>query len=288
MKTIQHCFDYVRHHLGNLYSPSEVRQIAFALVGEAASLSLAEMLINKDTKLSDIQVKKIESFTNRMQNGEPLQYILGSTDFCGLHFEVNQNTLIPRPETSELVDWIVRENKLPNPQIIDIGTGSGCIAISLKSMISSAEITAIDISCEALEVARRNAERNAASIRFIAADILNESEKIGGTYDIIVSNPPYIRECEKGQMERNVVDYEPHKALFVPDGKPLLFYEVISRFGTERLNPNGRIFFEINQLFGREVCDMLKYLGYKDIELKKDFYQNDRMVCATLYKSQQN
>ncbi len=277
MKTVQQCLDFVRDSLGKLFSPSEIREISYALAECVTEMPLSKLLISKDIKLSENQVKKIESFVARLKNGEPLQYVLGYAVFCGHTFGVNSSTLIPRPETAELVDWVVKSVN-DHPKILDIGTGSGCIAISLKCAISSAKIVAVDISDEALKTAKENAKKNGVDVDFRKVDILTESAKIIDEFDIIVSNPPYICECEKKNMQRNVLDFEPSTALFVPDKNPLLFYETIADFAKTHLRKNGNLFFEINQKFPDEMCEMLRQKGFTKIELRKDFYGNDRMI----------
>ena len=217
---------------------------------------------------------------SRLQKNEPIQYVLGKETFCGLDFEVDSNVLIPRPETRELVEWIVADRKLDaSCRILDIGTGSGCISISLAKFLSGAEVEAWDISEGALEVARRNAVRNAVEVLFRQQDVLYVLP--GDTrYDVIVSNPPYITEKEKLDMDANVLDWEPFTALFVPDADPLLFYRKIAELGLSMLNIGGALYFEINRAYGQETVSMLERLSYKQIELRKDEWGNDRMVKA--------
>ncbi|MBQ5817424.1 MAG: peptide chain release factor N(5)-glutamine methyltransferase, partial [Bacteroidaceae bacterium] len=215
---------------------------------------------------------------------EPIQYILGETEFCDLTFKVNPSVLIPRPETSELVRWIVEENGDKECRILDIGTGSGCIAISLAKMMPSAAVTAWDISPEAIETAESNNKLNGTNVTFARQDIF-AAEGEGAKYDIIVSNPPYIKENEKEKMQRNVLDWEPCIALFVPDNDPLLFYRQIARKGLQLLKNGGRLYFEINRENGEETCAMLAEYGYTAIELRKDFADNDRMIRAILETS---
>jgi release factor glutamine methyltransferase len=226
-----------------------------------------------------------------LQQEKPIQYITGETWFYGLRFQVNENTLIPRPETEELVEWIIESQK-SNVQsqtlaILDIGTGTGCIPISLKTNILQANVSAIDVSEHALEVAKRNAELNKVEINFIQANILEVQDlsqlstpnsQLRTNFDIIVSNPPYVRNLEKQEIKKNVLDYEPHLALFVEDTDALLFYRKIAQLALKNLSPNGLLFFEINQYLGNETVELLKKLGFKNIELKKDLYGNDRMI----------
>ena len=216
----------------------------------------------------------------RLQKNEPIQYIIGIENFGGLTFEVNPNVLIPRPETQELVAWIVEDCQSgKSVRILDIGTGSGCIPVTLAKQLSEAEVESWDISEGALEVASRNCERNGVKVLLRQKDVLN-AEPEGKLYDVIVSNPPYITNKEKVDMEANVLDWEPSLALFVPDEDPLLFYRKIARLGCEILKEGGSLYFEINRAYGQETALMLNELGYNQIELKKDSWGNDRMIKA--------
>lgn len=258
------------------------------LISHITSLSLAQLLAEGDLHLSEEQQAWYDKAIARLQNSEPIQHILGYTTFYGRQFKCDRRALIPRPETEELVDWIVSNWSTVNSQqstvkILDIGTGTGCIALSLAKELPMAKIIALDISKEALSLARENAEMlEARDVRFVECDILRECEKIKGCYDVIVSNPPYVRECEKVDMEANVLDYDPHTALFVSDDDPLVFYRAIAEFALENLAPNGALYFEINQYLGRETCDLLIGLGYKNVELREDINGNARMIKATL------
>jgi len=209
---------------------------------------------------------------------------LGKTSFYGLEFEVNSNVLIPRPETEELVDWIIRSTKYEvrgtKLKVLDIGTGSGCIAISLAKNIPNAEVFAIDVSEKALATAQKNAESNQVNVTFLEKNIL-EIYDLEQHFDIIVSNPPYVRELEKQEIKKNVLDNEPHLALFVDDNDALIFYRKIAELAMKNLSPNGQLFFEINQYLGKEMIDLLEKMGFKNVELRKDIYGNDRMVKGT-------
>ena len=216
----------------------------------------------------------------RLKKQEPIQYIQGYSDFCGLRFKVTPATLIPRPETSELVEWIAADHHGKTVNILDIGTGSGCIAVSLASKLPKSTVSAWDISAEALAVAAENSRNNGTEVTFERVDILAH-EPLNGHFDIIVSNPPYIKENEKSAMHSNVLDWEPHTALFVPDSDPLLFYRTIAVKGLELLKCGGTLYFEINRAHGAETVEMLANTGYKEIELRKDFADNDRMIKAT-------
>ena len=216
-----------------------------------------------------------------LQTAKPIQYILGETEFFSNRFFVNENVLIPRPETEELVDWVLQEypDKSEKIKILDVGTGSGCIAISLAKALPNAVVTAIDVSEGALKVAKRNAELNSVVTYFLQQDILR-IETLPDKYDIIISNPPYVRELEKKEIRHNVLEYEPHLALFVPDNNPLLFYDKIATLAQQTLNPNGSLFFEINQYLGQEMQTLLEQKLFTEITLRQDLFGNDRMIKA--------
>ena len=258
------------------------------LISHITGLSTAQLLAERDIHLSEEQQKWMDGAIGRLENNEPLQHVLGYCEFYGRKFKSDGRALVPRPETEELVDWIVSNWSTANSQqstvkILDIGTGTGCIALSLAKELKGAKVTAVDISTEALSLARENAEiLEARDVRFVECDALRDCEKIKGCYDVIVSNPPYVRECEKVDMEANVLDYDPHSALFVSDEDPLVFYRAIAEFALENLAPNGALYFEINQYLGRETCDLLIGLGYKNVELREDINGNARMIKATL------
>ena len=263
-------------------------QLKRILMNHITGLSTARLLAEPNLQLTEEQQKLFDEAIIRLQNNEPIQHILGYTTFYGRQFRCDRRALIPRPETEELVDWIVNDWSIANGQlstvkIIDIGTGTGCIALSLAKELKGTEVTAVDISTEALSLARENAEiLEARDVRFVECDILGECNAIEGAYDVIVSNPPYVRECEKVDMEANVLNYDPHTALFVTDEDPLVFYRAIAEFALTHLTPNGALYFEINQYLGRETCDLLVAMGYKNVELRDDINGNARMVRATL------
>ena len=251
-------------------------------------LSMTQLLAERDIRLSEEQRRWMKEAICRLENNEPLQHVLGYSEFYGRRFKCDGRALVPRPETEELIDWIVSNWSTVNSQqstvkILDIGTGTGCIALSLAKELKGAKVTAVDISTEALNLARENAEiLEERDLRFIECDILGDCNAIEGAYDVIVSNPPYVRECEKADMEANVLDYDPHTALFVSDEDPLIFYRAIGEFALTHLAPNGALYFEINQYLGRETCDLLIGLGYKNVTLREDINGNARMVRATL------
>lgn len=270
---------YIKQRLHGYYPDSEIVSIAKLLLTQVFGMSVIELYAGKDNSFSANEQKQLDDILIRLQKYEPVQYIIGVEDFYGLTFEVDPNVLIPRPETEELIDWIVQENKSAGLRVLDVGTGSGCIAVSLAKNLEDAEVTAWDISEGALRVAVRNCRRNGVDVRLEQKDILQLSSS-DRQFDVIVSNPPYIAMKEKADMEANVLDWEPGLALFVPDEKPLLFYRKISELGLEMLKPGGRLFFEINRAYGKQVVQMMSALGYRNIELKKDISQNDRMIKA--------
>lgn len=270
---------YIKQRLQGYYPDCEIVSIAKLLLTQVFGMPVIELYAGKDNSFSANEQKRLDDILIRLQKYEPVQYIIGVEDFFGLVFEVDPNVLIPRPETEELIDWIIQENKNARLRVLDIGTGSGCIAISLAKNLKDPEVTAWDISEGALRVAARNCRRNGVDLRLEQKDILQLSSS-DRQFDIIVSNPPYIAEKEKAAMEANVLEWEPGLALFVPDEKPLLFYRKISELGLEMLKPGGRLFFEINRAYGREIVEMMSALGYRNIELKKDISQNDRMIKA--------
>lgn len=264
--------------LATVYTDGEIKALTRILATEMLGVSQMAFYMKDDITLTAELTTLLDSAIERLQQHEPIQYILGYSDFCGLRFKVTPATLIPRPETSELVEWIASEAN-GKEKILDIGTGSGCIAVSLANRLPEAEVSAWDISTEALAVATENSKANNCAVTFKQVDILAYEPK-GEEFDIIVSNPPYIKEVEKEQMEANVLDWEPHTALFVPDNDPLLFYRAIAEKATTMLRPGGKLYFEINRAYGKATCDMLASLGYTDIELRKDFADNDRMIRA--------
>ena len=275
-----HFFDALK----NSQDDQEIESFFFILTEYLHNLKRVDVALNPNFELSEDDVKKWNAILSELQQEKPIQYITGEVWFYGLKFEVNENTLIPRPETEELVEWIIESQKLKiqsqKLEILDIGTGTGCIPISLKANLPQANVSAIDVSEKALEVAKRNAISNKVEINFIQTNIL-EVEDLNQYFDIIVSNPPYVRNLEKEEIKKNVLDYEPHLALFVEDTDALLFYRKIAQLALKNLAPNGLLFFEINQYLGKETVELLENLGFKNIELKKDMYGNDRMVKST-------
>ncbi|MBE0424191.1 MAG: peptide chain release factor N(5)-glutamine methyltransferase [Lutibacter sp.] len=273
--------EFKRHffsELSNLYPETEIQSFFTILVEFKLHLSRIQLALEHNFELDNDDLDFLQNALLKLKNQIPVQYIVGETAFYGLLFKVDKNVLIPRPETEELVEWIIQNNTNSNSlKILDIGTGSGCIAISLAKNLPNATVSAIDISVEALNVAKNNAEFNQVTVEFVQADILT-LEKLSTNFDIIVSNPPYVREMEKMQMQQNVLSNEPHIALFVNDENPLLFYDKIAELAKKHLTENGILYFEINQYLGAETVDLLKSKGFKNVELKKDIYGVDRMV----------
>ena len=270
----------IRDALRGYYPDSEALSLAKMLLVEAFGFSTLELYGGKDKEISGNRLRDLHEMLSRLQKNEPIQYILGKETFCGLTFEVDENVLIPRPETRELVEWIVADyESVPACRILDVGTGSGCISISLAKFILGASVESWDISEGALEVARRNCKLNEVEVLLRQQDVLSAQPQ-PACFDVIVSNPPYITESEKADMEANVLDWEPATALFVPDTDPLLFYRKIAELGTVMLEEGGSLYFEINRAYGNETVQMLEALGYKQIELRKDDWGNDRMIKA--------
>lgn len=273
----------IKEALSDCYSTGEITALTRIIATELLAVSQMAFYMKDDVALTAEQETLLDDAIARLQKHEPIQYILGYSDFCGLRFNVTPATLIPRPETSELVEWIASEAN-GNESILDIGTGSGCIAISIANKLPLSKVSAWDISHDALAVATENSKANGCNVVFKQVDIL-AYQPAGEQFDIIVSNPPYIKENEKSAMHSNVLDWEPHTALFVPDNDPLLFYRTIAQKATTMLRPGGKLYFEINRAHGKETVEMLAALGYANIELRKDFADNDRMIRAVKNES---
>ncbi|WP_448699110.1 peptide chain release factor N(5)-glutamine methyltransferase [Mucilaginibacter sp. AW1-3] len=290
MKTIADALLILNDSLKKIYAEDELTSIKYLVLSDISNLSKAQLRAFTDQTLTDEQWQKLTEITAALQTGIPVQYVLGHTEFYGLPFNVNPSVLIPRPETEELVEWILEESqelRIRNQddfRILDIGTGSGCIPISLKKNLPNAQVSGLDISAEALSTAKQNAKLNNVDVDFINADILNVSQisNLTPQISIIVSNPPYVTEREKGEMHSNVLDYEPHTALFVPDNDALVFYNAIADFALMHLKPGGLLFFEINENLGKQTVDLLKYKSFKNIELRQDMRGKDRMIKAVI------
>ena len=286
--------------LAQIYDEGEAKAIARMTYEERFGFTLSDIYLGKDAQLSADCQTELKEIAKRLLQGEPIQYVLGQADFCGRKFMVNEHVLIPRPETEELCQWIlaadlheltqaVRCRPLSSAaEILDIGTGSGCIAITLAAEMPQAEVTAWDISAEALKVAEENARRHNVSVSFEQVDVLNvQCSMFNVQWDIIVSNPPYICHKEREAMENNVLEHEPHTALFVPDDDPLLFYRAIAQYGQSALKDDGWLYFEINPIYAEALCDMLSKMSYRDIEIKEDQYGKQRMIRAKRCASEQ-
>ena len=277
-------FRHFCQRLQSIYSEGESKAVAFLVFQHLFGLSRTDVLMGRADDLTPEQRQALEPLALRLESGEPVQYVLGTTEFCGLTLHVAPGVLIPRPETEELVDWVSHEaeqHKGNTPlRILDIGTGSGCIALALAQRFPDADVTAWDISHEALSIARDNASRLGLQVHFQHHDALQEVDTDADTpkFDIIVSNPPYICYSEREDMATNVLDHEPHQALFVPDTDPLLFYRSISATALRQLNPGGALYFEINRRYGNDTVQMMQHMGFVDVQLRKDFMDNDRMV----------
>ncbi|QCX38223.1 peptide chain release factor N(5)-glutamine methyltransferase [Aureibaculum algae] len=281
--------------LTDTYPKEEILSFYYLLIEGLLHLQKKEVFLEPTIKLSTQHLSEFKNSIALLKQEKPIQHLLGSTEFCGFTFKVNENVLIPRPETEELVHWICsdrisdisnqKDSGSSQTSILDIGTGSGCIAISLAKKCPNSEVSALDVSKNALITAKENAIANDVAIHFIEQDILNFPIKFNTTvfkkYDIIVSNPPYVREMEKQEMQNNVLQNEPHLALFVDNDNPLLFYNKIAEFAKENLTENGLIYFEINQYLASETATLLEQKGFNRIEIREDIYGNKRMLKAT-------
>jgi release factor glutamine methyltransferase len=288
MKTVKDVSTTFRTTLSGIYDTKEIDSLCMIVLADITGTSTARIKAFPELEIPTVQAEKIGHMLTRLKTGEPVQYILGHTEFYGLPFKVNPSVLIPRPETEELVEWAISSWQFsvgswqPPYNILDIGTGSGCIAISLKKNLPDAAVSAIDISTEALKTAKENAALNNADINFIEADILNLTQHslLNIRYSIIVSNPPYVTLEDKKQMHTNVTDFEPHTALFVPENDPLIFYKAIADFAAAHLEKEGLLFFEINESYGEQTVDLLTNKLFKNIELRKDMSGRSRMIKA--------
>ncbi len=269
---------YFHQKLAGLYGAREIENIFAWICYDRFSLNRNEIK-SEGIRLSESELLDFRSVVKRLQTSEPLQYILGKTEFYNCEILLNQHVLIPRPETEELVDLIVKSIDQAFT-ILDIGTGSGCIPIALKKAKPTCQLVGLDISSEALEIAQKSALINEVDVLFYQADILNSALENLPQFDIIISNPPYVLESDKLDMSKNVLDFEPHLALFVPDHDPLRFYRRITEVGLSKLNPNGFLYFEIHERFGHETLEMLNAFGYSNGEIIKDMQGKDRIVKA--------
>lgn len=270
---------YIRQSLKDVYPPEELKALSMLICCDMLGFDALDIYMGKDIILSECKQRELENIIFRLQKNEPIQYIRGFAEFCGRRFKVAPGVLIPRPETAELVELIVKEN--PDARhLLDIGTGSGCIAISLDKNLPNAKVEAWDVSEDALAIARENNESLDARVSFRQTDVLADELEREPSFDVIVSNPPYVTEAEKQDMEANVLEWEPELALFVPDEDPLRFYRRIAMLGRELLVEGGKIYFEINQAYGRETTHMLEMNQYHDVRVIRDIFGKERIVTA--------
>ena len=285
---VRDCRKYYASELEKIYGFDEANALIMILLEHYFGIDRVKIAMDPELRLSESELLTLHFAVKELLKNKPVQYILGETEFCGMRFFVDENVLIPRPETEELVNQLVScsVNQLHSPsfRILDIGTGSGCIAISLAKLLKNSIVTAVDVSEKALKVAKKNAESNCIDVNFIKDDILNPKnpELIDNQFDIIVSNPPYVCESEKTEMRANVLDYEPSSALFVSDTDPLIFYRKILEFAQKTLTHDGEIWFEINEKFGPEMKNLCIEMGFKNAEIIKDFRGRDRILRARL------
>lgn len=291
--TIKQYRAHFNKSIKHLYPTSEIDSFFFLILEEYIGFKRIDIVLKSDFYIDQESLNLMQIATKQLEQEIPIQYIIGKTEFFGLPFNINKEVLIPRPETEELVEQVIKEvsliktyktasNEATNEKqitILDIGTGSGCIAISLKKQLPGSKISAIDVSDKALRVAKKNAALNKVNINFIHLDIL-KTNNLDKLYDVIVSNPPYVREMEKKEMKNNVLNNEPHLALFVDNKNPLLFYNKIAELAKKFLTKNGQLHFEINQYLGKETIKLLAEKGFKNIQLKKDIFGNDRIITA--------
>jgi release factor glutamine methyltransferase len=292
----------------SIYDLGEAESFFYLILEEKQQLKRIDLALNPDLTFSNAEIQLWNSILEQLQKEIPIQYLLGKTSFYGLDFEVNENVLIPRPETEELVEWIIqsqkvevrsgklemgsvklveeqsakleREQQIRKINILDIGTGSGCIAIALAKNLPNAEVFAVDVSEKALATAQKNAIINEVNVTLLKKNIL-ETDDLEQQFDLIVSNPPYVRELEKKEIKKNVLDNEPHLALFVADSDALVFYRKIAELAQKNLSPKGQLFYEINQYLGKEMMELLEKMNFQNIELRQDIYGNDRMIRGT-------
>jgi release factor glutamine methyltransferase len=291
MKTVREFMEETEARLRFLYEGPELQQLIFMLLEDVKGFSRTDLHMKGYEELSNGDIEILSRFTSELEQGRPVQYVLGYTWFCGMKFAVNEKVLIPRPETEELCEWLLSHISIPiaigitsHISLLDVGTGSGCIAVALKRKYPGASVHAMDVSGAALGIAMKNAAANGTEIFFHEGDILSETiqKSITTKFDVIVSNPPYVRKSEMASMAENVRRYEPHTALFVDDSDPLVFYRAIASFAKTHLKSRGQLFFEINEAMGRQVHDLLLDKGFRDVEIKNDISGKERMVRAAI------
>lgn len=281
-QSIKKLISEIKSELENTYPIEEIEGFIKLIFEYYCNYSSTDLLVNSEKEICNNLQTNINQVILALKKHRPIQYILGETEFYDLFFKVSPSVLIPRQETEELVDLIIKENHYDSLCILDIGTGSGCIAISLAKNIFGSTLFAIDVSNEALSIAKENATLNNAEVSFFQKDVLSLNEKLEQKFDIIVSNPPYVTNSEKHLMQSNVLDYEPHLALFVSDYDPLIFYKAIVNFSIDHLNTRGKLYFEINESFGSETADLLLNAGFKSVMIIKDLNGKDRIVRGEL------
>jgi len=281
--TLQGVVNYIDTQLESQYNKSEIKSVQRQLIEHYYHLSPARQIVENEMRFSESELLKIIYAMKEMKDGIPLQYVVGDAEFCGRIFKVNKNVLIPRPETEELVQWFLEDNESTIPAVLDIGTGSGCIPITLKCELPEGKISACDVSMNVLKVALSNEKLNHVEIDWYILDVLSSNQPFKeNQFDTIISNPPYVLKSDMAAMDANVLENEPHLALFVEDEDPLVFYKAIAEKSKIWLRPEGKIFFEIHEKKGKEVVDLLTEMGYQDVELRKDMSGKDRMVKASI------
>ena len=283
MKSVGKVIKSFKNELTAIYPLTEINSIIEIVFEHVLGFSKTDLLFNAERSFTEVELENLQNILTRLKNNEPVQYVLGRTVFFDLDFNVKPGVLIPRQETEELVDWIIKDAaKAIGLNVLDVGTGSGCIAISLATNLNQANVSAYDISEIALEIAQSNAKLNKLELNFQKKDILTQQQTTEyQKRDIIVSNPPYVLEKERNLMEKNVLDFEPKLALFVENDDPLLFYKAIVNYSKLNLKKGGKLYFEINEAYGNEIMKLMTDEGFKDIELRKDLSGKDRMVCGT-------
>jgi release factor glutamine methyltransferase len=282
MKSIAKIIKSFKNELAITYPLTEINSIIEIVFEHELGYSKTDLILKSENQLTEIQFERLKTILTRLKNNEPVQYVLKKTVFFDLDFFVAPGVLIPRQETEELIDWIIKDADAEKSiNILDIGTGSGCIAISLAANLQMAKVQAYDISERALEIAQKNASINKLAVKFLKVDILKQQQTTENQkFDIIVSNPPYVLKKEKELIDKNVLDYEPELALFVEDNDPLLFYIAITNYANLNLSKEGKLYFEINETYGKEVKNLLLENGFKNVELRKDLNGKDRMICG--------
>lgn len=278
MNTMFGLQQYALQELKDTYNEHEIKYLCSHLFCKMLHCTNIEIHLKKHELLDERFVDNFVEVVAELKKNRPVQYVLGETEFLGIDFQLNGETLIPRPETEELVMWVAESGLKAGERVLDVGTGSGCIAVALGKMVPGLELHGVDVSPEALRQAGENARSNGVEVNFLERDILHHEKWDWSGFDVIVSNPPYVRVSEKALMHERVLEHEPHRALFVADEDPLVFYRVIAEFGRLHLKPGGLLFFEINEAFGREMVALLEEMGYREVELRKDIHEKDRMV----------